>query len=136
MDDGFCPLMKSIDIVVFVNCLNQMHDAIKFTFEKAEHEVINGRKQQVLNFLDVSVILRDDNVIETDVYYKKTNAHDYLNFKSDHPQHIKNNVPYNLAKRIIVFVSDPIKIENRLEELRKFLLNCEYPDEVIDKCFF
>ena len=113
-----------------------MHDAIKFTFEKAEHEVINGRKQQVLNFLDVSVILRDDNVIETDVYYKKTNAHDYLNFKSDHPQHIKNNVPYNLAKRIIVFVSDPIKMENRLEELRKFLLNCEYPDEVIDKCFF
>ena len=41
-----------------------------------------------------------------------------------------------MAKRILVFVSDEQKVALRLKELRKWLLNCGYPEPVIDKSFF
>ena len=46
-----------------------------------------------------------------------------------------DNVPYNLAKRIIVFVSDSVVIEDRLKELKQYLQKCDYPDEIIDRGF-
>ena len=34
-------------------------------------------------------------------------------------EHTKQNIPYNLAKRIIVFVSDEEKMHERLSELKR-----------------
>ena len=62
----------------------------------------------------------------TDIYYKTTNSHD-----SFHPRHTFDNIPYSLAKKIIVFVSDPQTMEYRLSELRSLLRNCEYPYKII-----
>ena len=42
----------------------------------------------------------------------------------------------NLAKRIIVFVSNPEKVVIRLDELRQFLKGCKYPEHVISKTIF
>ena len=50
---------------------------------------------------------------------------------SAHPESCKKNVPYNLAKRIIVFVADPEKVKLRLNELRIWLKNDKYPDCII-----
>ena len=82
------------------------------------------------------VILRQNKDIEMDIYYKDTNCHEYLNFDSHHPCHIKENVPYNLAKRIIVFCSDQITEHRRLQELNSWLLNCNYPENVINSKFY
>ena len=38
------------------------------------------------------------------------NTHDYLPYDSAHPDHAKHNIPYNPAKRIIVFASTPEKV--------------------------
>ena len=57
-------------------------------------------------------------------------------YDSHHPNHIKYNIPFNLAKRILIFVSDEQKVTLRLKELWKWLLNCGYPESVIDKSFF
>ena len=80
-----------------------------------------------LNFLDVSIIVHSKNSIETDIFYKETNSHDYLLYYSAHPEYCKNNVPFNLAKLIIVFVFNEGKVSNRLKELRNWLRNCKYP---------
>ena len=71
-------------------------------------------------------MLHDDGRIETDVHYKLTNSHNYLNFSSFHPTHCKENIPYNLAKRIIIFVTDSEKMEFRLKELQNCLLKGGY----------
>ena len=55
---------------------------------------------------------------------------------SAHPESCKKNVPYNLAKRITVFVTDPEKAELRLNELRIWLKNNEYPDHIISNAFY
>ena len=113
-----------------------MQPSIKFTFEKPEIIYENEKKVQVLNFLDVKIILHEDNSVETDIYQKPTNNHDYLPDDSAHPDHTKNNSPYNLAKRIIVFVSDPEKFIIRLYKLRYFLKEYEYPEHAISKSIF
>ena len=136
MDDGFLPLLNSIEIETFINCLNALHPAIKFTFERATFESINDIYSQTLNFLDVKVILDSNNRITSDIFYNPTNAHDYLNHNSDHPEHTKRNVPYNLAKRIICFVSDQEQTELRLSELKSLLLKRDYPEWIIQKAFF
>ena len=93
MDDGFIFWRKHLDFNSFSICLNNLHPAIKYTFEKAKVIVENSEYCQVINFLYVSVILHSDRTIETDIYYKDTNAHDYLPYDSAHPDHSKDNVP-------------------------------------------
>ena len=51
----------------FVQTLNELHPTIKFTAEWS---------QKSINFLDVTVSLLDDQ-IETDVYVKPTDSHQY-----------------------------------------------------------
>lgn len=46
--------------------------------------------------LDVQVIINDGK-IETDLYTKPTNTHQYLNWTSCHPRHTKTTIPYSLA---------------------------------------
>ena len=92
-----------------------MHPLIKFTFEKPEIIYENEKEKHVLSFLDVK---HEGNSVETDTYYKPTNTHDYLPYNSAYHDQRKNNIPYNLAKRIRVFVSNPEKIIIRLDEWR------------------
>ena len=73
--------------------------------------------------------------METDIFYKETNTDDYLNYNSHQLNHITRNIPFNLLKRILVFVSDEQRLALQLKELRKWLLNCGYPETVIDKSF-
>ena len=63
----------------------------------------------------------------TDIFYKETNSHDYLNYFSPHPEHTKQNIPYNLAKRVMVFAIDEAKMNEMLFELKTWLLSCSYP---------
>ena len=79
-------------------------------------------------------MLHSDGRIETDIYYKDTNSHDYLHYNSHHPEHVKKNIPYTLAKKIIVFCSSCF-VDKRLDELRRSLLACGYPANVINKGF-
>ena len=45
-------------------------------------------------------------------------------------------IPFKLSKRIIVFVSNDVKVESRLLELKNYLLYCDYPEEVIENNFY
>ena len=73
--------------------------------------------------MGIKVILHSDKTVENDIHYKDTNAHYYLPYNSAHPKHCTDNRPYNLGKRIIVFVSNDEKIEKikRIEKLVKGL---------------
>ena len=136
MDDGFIFWPKHPDFKYFSTCLNNLHPSIKYTFDKAKLISSNpSQPYQVLNFLNIEVILHSKNTVETDIYYKNTNAHDYLPYNSAHPKHCKDNLPYSLAKRIIVFISNDQKVEMGLKEWKNWLKDCNYPDSVINQSF-
>ena len=63
----------------FVETLNEIHPTIKFTAEWS---------QKSINFLDVTVSLIDGQ-IETDLYVKLTDSHQYLHSSSCHPYHVR-----------------------------------------------
>ena len=73
---------------------------MKYSFDKAKEIVQNSESCKLTNILNVSVILHPGRIIETDIYHKHTNTHDYLLYNCAHPDHSKGNFPYNLAKRI------------------------------------
>ena len=136
MDDGFIPWLQFLDIKTFELILNNLDINIKFTIEASTTvSDENGSTFQSLNFLDINIILHPSGEVETDVYYKPTNTHEYLPYNSHHPQHIKANIPYNLAKRIMVFTSNPTKEQLNLNRLKCWLRNCGYPSNLIKKKF-
>ena len=52
----------------------------------------------------------------------------YLHYDSAYPKSRKNNVSYNIAKKIIAFVSDDKEVYLWWNKLRNWLKNTKYPD--------
>ena len=133
MDDGVTLLPEHIKIETFLELLNKMDPSIQFTITKPTFYEKDSEKVQMVNFLAIILYLSESGKISTDVFYKRTNTHDYLDFNSHHPMHVKRNIPYVLAKRIIVFTSDDKTMENHLMDLKNWLIKCNYPLNIIDK---
>ena len=135
MEDGFVLWPKNANIDVFWEPLNELHPSSKFTVEKRRNSCERNFDTlvQLLNFLDVSIILHHNDRLETDLLYKETNSHDHLNYISHHLEYTQQNIPSNLAKRTIVFLSDEKKINERLSKLKTWLLSCRYPLAIIEK---
>ena len=75
----------------FTQALNNVHDSIKFTFDRSKTRV---------NFLDVNIFKEENGNINTGLYTKPTDAHMYLHFNSYHPKHQKTGIPYSQAIRL------------------------------------
>ena len=69
----------------FLDKINEVHPIIKFIAEWSKTSI---------NFLDVIVSLVEG-VIETDLYVKPTDSHQYLQSSSCHPFHCKKGKPYS-----------------------------------------
>ena len=76
-------------------------------------------------------ILQENELSRLNYYLKH-----FLNYNSHHTNHIKYNIPFNLATCILIFMSDQQKEALRLKELKKWLSNCGHPESVIDKSIF
>ena len=66
----------------FLYRLNNFHPNVKFAPEKSNSSV---------NFLDVNVSIVD-NKLETDLFCKLTDCHQFLHFNSAHPFHNKKSI--------------------------------------------
>jgi hypothetical protein len=104
------------------NMLNNLHPSIKFTMEKSTAE---------LPFLDILIIKQGRKII-TDLYYKKTDSHQYILINSCHPLHVKRNIPFNMARRVCTIVIEETRRNNRLQELKSFLFQQKYPTNLVD----
>lgn len=121
IDDGFIIWNDEFgDYKTFTYILNSLDPNIKFTHDSSKIG---------LSFLNVYVYF-ENGILNTDVFYKETDSHYYLPFDSCHPRHIKNSIPNNLARIICTIVSDPIKKEVRLDELKSWLFKCGYPCDI------
>ena len=74
----------------FLENLNNFHPNLKFTCGKFKNSV---------NFLDVKVSLIYQH-LETDLYCKPTDCHQFLDFSSAHLIHIKKSIVFSQGLRI------------------------------------
>jgi hypothetical protein len=82
----------------------------------------------MLSFLDVLVIKRHNRII-TDIFYKLTDTKQYPMFNSCHPKHSKNNIPYNLARRLCT--SEILNSRSAELHVQNALLKRRYPVQLI-----
>ena len=129
VDDGFIFWPIHLDINVFIEVLGMLHPDINYTIEKGE---IDGQLQSI-NFLDIKVILHNNKTVETELFYKPTNNHHYLEYNSFHAKHVRDNIPYNFFKKIIVFTSDSKKEKSAINDMRTWLYKSNYPQVIVDK---
>ena len=92
--------------------MKKMKSIIKFEVNKSESEV---------NFLDVSVKLEDGS-LSTSLFCKATDAHLYLNYSSNHPKHVLNNIPKGQFIRIRRICSDMDSYNRHSQTLCNFFL--------------
>ena len=123
LDDGFVPWLKKFGDSIYLEIkLNELHPKLKFTLEKSDSSV---------PFLDVMISIENGN-IQTDIFYKQTDSHNFLRWDSCHPKHTKMNIPFSQARRICTIVSNADQRNIRLNELKAFLRAQKYPESVID----
>ncbi|RMX48348.1 hypothetical protein pdam_00011136 [Pocillopora damicornis] len=112
-----------------INKLKELHDILNSLDDGIQLSAETSCKE--LPFLDV-MIRKDNTHLTTDIYYKLMDSVQYLPSTSSHPRHIKNNIPYNLARRICLIVEDQDIRKYRLHDLKQILLRKQYPAEIID----
>ena len=129
VDDGFMFWPTLLDIDVFISILKKLHHMIKYTVERG----VVKHNAESKSFLAVRVTLHNRRIVETELYYKETNNHHYLEYSSFHAKHVKDNIPFNFFKKIIVFTSNPEKEKIELERMKNWLYKSGYPKFVVDK---
>jgi hypothetical protein len=102
--------------------LNNMEPNLNFTCEQSDVG---------LSFLNL-FIYKENKTIKSDIFYKDTDSHEYMPFRSCHPRHIKINIPGNLARMICTIVDDPVRKAHRLQELRQWLRAGGYPRRLVN----
>ena len=70
-----------------------------------------------------------DGLIETVLYAKPTDKHQYLLISSCHPQHTKRSIPYSLALRLRRICSNDDNYIMRTTELIDYLVRRGYDTE-------
>ena len=135
IDDGFILWLKGLLIDTFLMLLNSLNSSLQWTLERSKKYIQDNQHRQELSFLDILVMVLNFMKFTTDIFYKETNSHFYLDYNSHHPQHMKDNIPYSLAKKLICFIPDEERLEFRLNELRTWLLKRNYPSRIVDKKF-
>ena len=79
-----------------------------------------------LEFLDVRFRFIDG-VLDTDIYYKPTDSHRYLNFNSHHPPHVFRSTVFSQFLRLRRIIIDPELLYFRLCEMKEFFIRSDYP---------
>jgi len=100
----------------FITALNAYHPTIKFTASISDSEAV---------FLDTACLLREGH-IETDLYTKPTDRHQYLHARSCHPSRCKRAIPFGLTRRLQRICSTDEALETNVRNLEKFLVQRGY----------
>ena len=91
----------------------EMKSTIKFEVSKSK---------QCVNFLDVSIKLVNG-ALHTSLFTKATDAHLYLNYSSNHPKHVLDNISKGQFIRIRQICSEKDDYCHHSQELSNFFLN-------------
>ena len=106
----------------FLQCLNTFHANLNFTHDKSKTSI---------NFLDAVVRIHGDK-FETDLYSKPTDCHQFLEFNSAHPIHIKKSIGYSQGLSIKRLCSTSVAFEKHLESIRSWFGKRGYPKKPVD----
>ena len=107
----------------FLNELNKFHANLSFTYETSE---------EMVKFLDLNVSIRNG-AISTDLYIKPTDGHQYLHYKSSHPEHIKTSITYSQALRLSRICLSEKDFKGHVDRMKEWFLVRDYSKNVVNE---
>ena len=111
-------------LIEFLTKLNTAHDSIKFDFEKSTKSIA---------FLDTLVYIDDKRQLQTTLYTKPTDTHNYLHFKSAHPKHLIDSLPYSQALRIRRICSQNDELITQSDNLNRLFIARGYKPSLVEE---
>ena len=87
--------------------------------------------QQAIPFLDTSCSIKKGRIV-LDLYNKTTDRNMYFLPTSCHPPHQQENIPFSLAMRINQICTFPETRDERLAEMKEWLLKRDYRPGLVD----
>ena len=78
-------------------------------------------------------MINDSGKLETDVYIKPTDSHQYLHHASCHPSSCKKGIPYAQALRLRRICSKDTFFEKRVQDLCGFLVERGYGRNFVEQ---
>jgi len=126
LDDIFLIWQYGMDeLTEFVIHMNSQLPSIKFTMEHSKESV---------NFLDTTVSINiASHELETDLYCKPTDSHNYLLYNSAHPKRCKESIPYSQFLRIKRICSKTTDYDRHIVTLSKHFLRRGYPIQLLEE---
>ena len=109
----------------FIERINSFHPNLKYTDKISRDEV---------EFLDVTVRLESGS-FSTELYCKPTDKHQYLDYSSSHPSHIKKSVVYSQGLRIKRLCSTNVSCKKHLSSCFNWLVKRGYPEKLVKEQF-
>ena len=107
----------------FLKDLNNFTPNLSFTHEASKN---------CIPFLDLKVKLIDGK-LETDLYMKPTDRHQYLHYLSSHPEHTKRSIVYSQTLRVNRLCSLEKDFNYHKLNMKEWFIKRGYPESVIDK---
>ena len=122
LDDGIIFWdTRLCDFDLVFNLMNSVDPSINFTMEYSDSQ---------LKFLDV-LVYKTDVGFETVVQTKDTDSDTFLNYKSSHPRHCRDNIPFSMARRVKALTDDEDKLKEQMAALSLKLINAGYPEGLV-----
>ena len=110
----------------FIDNIKKMHPTIKFTAYWSKTST---------NFLDVTVSITKG-IIETDLYVKPNDSHQYLLPSFCHLFYCKKGIPYSQPLRLNRICSNNEFFDKRCNVLQKYLLERGYSEKLYVRKYF
>ena len=107
----------------FFNFINSVHDSIKFDYETSVTSI---------PFLDTRIYIDEEGDIQTAVFVKPTDTHNYLHADSAHPRHLLKNLPYSQALRMRRICSQDEVLHESNNALLQQFQERGYPRDLIE----
>ena len=106
----------------FMMEFNNFNPNIKFPYEFSETSI---------TFLDFNVKLSNGK-LQTSLYVKPTDRHQYLHFQSSHPKHTKKSIVYSQTLRISRTCSQEEDYKNYCNQMKSWFLKSSYLKHLTD----
>ena len=78
-------------------------------------------------------ILPRNGAISTDLFVKPTDGHQYLHYRSSHPEHIKNSIPCSQALRLSRICSSEKDFKGHVDQMKEWFLARGHPENVVNE---
>lgn len=126
LDDIFLGFFLDKNVLPeFVNWVNDIQPIIKFSYQSSE---------QAISFLDM-VVYKKNKKLAVWVFRKSTDQNTLLHFNSNHPWHLKTNLPYGQFLRMQHNCTDESTFQYESKTLAKQLSDWGYPSKIIDSAW-